>query len=181
MDWLAENALPIWVCGAVAMTMALIVFFQTRSSGALLGIVAVLGATTVMLLLERVLETPREAVERTLYELAATVEANDVQGTLAYLAPTVDPKLRDDVESLMPQVRIERARIVGTPRIEVQDEAGTQIALVQCRGLIIATHRQNGMKGGQEDVLTMTWILRNGRWLLQSYTSKRDWNRDLRR
>ncbi len=83
MNWLAENALPIWMGGAVALTMALIVFHQTRTNGALLGILGVIVITAALLLTERLIETPREAVERTLYSLAATVEANDVAGRSA--------------------------------------------------------------------------------------------------
>ena len=48
MNWLAENALPIWACGAVAMTMALIVYLQIRTNGALLGIIAVLAVVAVI-------------------------------------------------------------------------------------------------------------------------------------
>ena len=75
-----------------------------------------------LLLVERLIETPREAVERTLYELADTVEANDVPARSRYLAPTRRTrKIRKDVETLMPLVKIERANIIGTPKIEVDD------------------------------------------------------------
>ena len=69
------------------------------------------------------IETPREAVERSLYDLAATVEANDVKGALGYLAPSADAQLRKDVETLMPLVRIDRARIIGTPEIVLEGGA----------------------------------------------------------
>ena len=78
LTWLAENALPIWMLGAIALTMAAIVYLQTRSRGAFFGVVGVLAVTALLLLVNRLIETPREAVERRLYEIAATVEANDV-------------------------------------------------------------------------------------------------------
>src|SRR5438094_496676 len=105
MNWLAENALPIWMGGAIALTMASIIYFQTRSKRAAMGILGVLAVTAAFLLFNWCVETPREAVERTLYELAATVESNDVPGTLAFLAPAATSQLRKDVETLMPQVR----------------------------------------------------------------------------
>jgi hypothetical protein len=77
----------------------------------------------------------------------------------------------------MPLVKIERARVLGTPRIEL-DPAG---ATVTCRGLIVATNKQNGMKGGAEDELTIEFVQRDGRWLLKGYTSKRNWPRALGR
>jgi len=181
IEWLAENALPIWMGGAVALTMALVVYLQTRTNRALFGIGAVAAVTAAMLVAEWLMETPREAVERTLYELAATVEANDVPGTLAFLAPTADRRIRHDVETLMPLVNIERARVIGTPRIDVAEGSQSATATVQCRGMIIATVKQSGMKGGQDDRLTIDWVRSGDRWLVESYTSNRNWHRALGR
>jgi hypothetical protein len=47
---------------------------------------------------------------------------------------------------------------------------------VTCRGLVIATVK-NGMKGGAEDELTMTWVRRGDRWLVEDYVAKKNWNR----
>ena len=176
MNYLAENALPIWAVGAVALTMALIVYFQTRTNASLLAIGLVVGIVGVLLTLEHFIETPREAVERTLYELAARVEANDVEGALGYLASTADTQIRNDVETIMPLVNIERARVIGTPKIEVEEGADPDTATVTCRGLVIATLKQNGMKGGAEDELTMTWVRRGDRWLVEDYVAKKNWN-----
>src|SRR6478672_10377601 len=103
MTWLAENSLTIWMLGAIALTMALIVFYQKRTSGALYGVLGIIAVTAALLLISWLIETPREAVERSLYALAATVEANDVKGALSYLAPTADLQVRKDIETLMPQ------------------------------------------------------------------------------
>jgi hypothetical protein len=137
--------------------------------------------SAALLAIERFLETPREAVERTLYELAATVEANDVEGALAFLATTADKRIRYDVETLMPLVKIERARVIGTPQIDVAEGDEPTTATVECRGLIVATVKKSGMKGGQDDRLTMHWIKSGDRWLVESYTSNRNWNRALGR
>src|SRR5437762_8109167 len=138
MTWLAENSLAIWMIGAIALTMALIVYFQTRTNGALFGVAGVILVTAALLLVSWLIETPREAVERSLYELAATVEANDVKGALGYLAPSAAPQLRKDIETLMPLVRIERARIIGSPEIELEAGPNPTTATVKCRGVILA-------------------------------------------
>jgi hypothetical protein len=174
MNWLAENTLPIWMAGAVALTMALIVFAQTRTRGAFIGILAVIGITAALLMTSWLIVTPREAVERALYDLAATVEANDVAGALNYLAPTASKELREDVQTLMPQVRIERARVIGAPQTEMN--ASADAATVQCRGIIVAVNKQDGMKGGADDRLTLQWVRRGDRWLLERYASQKDWN-----
>ncbi len=175
LTWLAENSLPIWVLGAIALTMASIMYFQTRSRGAFFGVVGVITVTALLLLVNRLIETPREAVERRLYEIAATVEADDVAGTLKFLAPTASADLRSDVETLMPTVRIERARIIGTPQTELN--ATQDAATIQCRGIILAVRRQDGMKGGDDDRLELHWVCRDNQWLLESYSSQKNWNR----
>ncbi len=174
MNWLAENALPIWMGGAVVLTMALIVYFQTRTNGALFGVLGVIAVVAGLLLINWLIETPREAVERTLYSLAATVEANDVAGALSYLAPSANAALRKDVETLMPLVRIERARIIGAPQTDMNPSGDA--ATVKCRGIMVAVNKQDGMKGGADDRLTLHWVRRGDRWLLESYTSLKDWN-----
>jgi hypothetical protein len=176
MSYFAENSLPIWMAAAIALTMALVVFLQTRSNGALGAMLAIVVIAAALLAVERMIETPREAVERTLYEIAAAVEANDVPLTLTYITPNAP--VRKDAEELMPLVNIERARIMGTPNVELVNGG----AVVKCRGLIIATNKQNGMKGGANDNdLTLTFVERDGRWLLQDYSSKNDWHRAIGR
>jgi hypothetical protein len=181
MNWLAENTLTIFMIGAVALAMAVFVYFQTRTTGALYGVLGVILLTAVLVLISWLIETPREAVERSLYDLAATVEANDLKGVLSYLAPSVDPQLRKDVETLMPLVRIDRARIIGTPEIALNGGATINSATVKCHGVILAVNKQDGMKGGAPDDLVLTWVLRDKRWLLESYKSQKNWNRALGR
>jgi hypothetical protein len=177
MTWLAENTLTICMVGAVALAMAVFVWFQTRTRGAAYGVLGVLLVTAVLALASWLIETPREAVERSLYELAARVEANDVKGALSYLAPSADAQLRKDVETLMPLVQIDRARIIGEPEINLEGGANANSATVKCRGIIMAVNRKDGMKGGAEDHLVLKWVLHENRWLVESYTSQRNWNR----
>jgi hypothetical protein len=174
MTWLAENALPIWIGGAIALTMAGVVYFQTRTKGAMYGVLGVIAIAAALLLYNWIVETPREAAEHALYHLAATVEANDVPAALAQLAPTASPQLRKDVETLMPQVNIERARIMGEPQIDLT--ADESAATVHCRGFIMATNKRDGLKGGAEDRFVLQWVRSGSRWLLESYTSQKDWN-----
>jgi hypothetical protein len=181
MNWLAENALPIWVGGAIALTMAFIVYFQTRANAALLGMLAVILVTAGLLLTERYVETPREAVERSLYELADCVENNDVAGALAFLSPNLAPngkELRKDIESLMPQVRIEVANVVGAPEIEMAED--DRRATVKCRGIIVAVNRRDGMKGGGDARLVMEWVREGERWLVHDFLQDKNWSGGVR-
>jgi hypothetical protein len=176
VNWLVEGTLAIWMGGAVALTMALIVFVQTRTQGSMLGVLGVIAIVAVLLIASWLVVTPREAVEGSLYHLAATVEANDVQGAASYLASTADKEIREDIETLMPLVRIERARIIGTPEIEVEPGPNPVVATVKCRGVIMAVNKRDGMKGGAEDRVVMQWVRQGDRWLIESYASQKNWN-----
>jgi len=175
MNWLAENALPIWIGGAIALTMAFIVFVQTRANAALVAMIVVVAITASLLLVERALETPREAVERSLYEVAARVEANDIEGALRYVAATADPAIRKEIVETMPQFEFDLARVLGEPAIEV--DPGGNSATVQCRGVVHGKHKRDGMKAGADDRLTLLWIRQGDRWLIESYTSQENWGR----
>jgi hypothetical protein len=181
MTWLAENSLTIWMIGAVALTFSVIVFLQRRTSGALYGIAGVILVTAVLLLVSWLIETPREAVERSLYELAATVEANDVKGASTFIAPSAAPQMRKDVNELMPLVKIERARVIGSPEIEVESGPNPKTATVRCQGIIVAVNKRDGLKGGANDRLKMIWVRQDNRWLIESYESDKNWNHALGR
>jgi hypothetical protein len=178
MTWLAENALPIWIGGAVALTMACVVYFQKRTKGSLYGIFGVISVTAAMLLFNSLVETPREAVEHALYHLAETVEANDVPGALSQLAPSANTQLRHDVETLMPQVRIERAYISGSPQVDLSPDENS--ATIQCHGYIVAVNKHDNLKGVGSDRMVLTWVHHGNRWLLENYKTQKDWNGAIR-
>lgn len=176
MNFLAENPLPIWVAAALLLTMAAIVYFQSGRAGALSAMAVIVVVAAALLAAEHFIETPREAVERTLYEMADVVEANDVQQALTYIAPGAST-IRSDVEDLMPQVRIERANIMGSPVTNVDLATSPPTATVTCRGFVYGTLRRNGVTGGEAVDMVITFVQDGDRWLVQDYTSPRDWRR----
>jgi len=184
MNWLAENALPIWAVGAIALTMAVIVYLQTRTNGALVAVGVVIATTALLLLAEWLMETPREAVKRTLYRFAAAVEANDVPETLSFVSPAAR-RLRTDVESLMPLVRIELANVVGNPEIEI-DESRRPQAMVKFQCVLQATVKRDGMKGTYADKFVVGFERAGEQWLLtdllsttKGYGPETEWRRVL--
>lgn len=176
MIYLAENGLPIWMGGAVLVTLALVVYWQLRTARALVGVVAAVLLTALLLVAETLIVTPREAVERTIYSLAATIEANDVPGVLSYISPAAS-RVRTDAETLMPLVRVEKARIVNSPQIELSPPNDPTEAVVRFRALVEATRRHDGMKGAGMDDLTVSLVHEGDRWLVESYTAGRNWRR----
>jgi len=176
MNVLADNAIVIWLGGAVLFAMAGIAYWQLRTFAALLAMLAVVFLTGALLVVEHVIETPREAVERTLNELVDAIEANDLPGVLSHIAPTAND-VRADAEALMPLVVVKKANIVDTPKITVDAEAQPPTATVKCQGFVELTIRQNGMHGAYLDHVTIDFIAEGDRWLIDRYTPARDWHR----
>jgi hypothetical protein len=77
----------------------------------------------------------------------------------------------------MPLVNIQLARIVGTPEIELEGTPDASSAIVKCQGVIQAVNKKDGMKGGAADHLVLQWVRSGDRWLLESYTSQKNWHR----
>jgi hypothetical protein len=50
-------------------------------------------------------------------------------------------------------------------------------ASVSCRGFVYGTLKRNGMTGGQAVELVITFVQAGDRWLVQDYTSPKDWRR----
>jgi hypothetical protein len=180
MSWLAENSFAIWALGAIALAGALAVFWETRAPKALAAIGIIILITAGLLVTEWIIETPREAVTRTLKELAATVEANDVNGTLAFLSPKA-AKMRADVEKLMPEVQIEMARIINGPEVEFNQADNPTQAVARLRGAIRGKVKNTSMQGTVPDDLQVTLEYDGQRWLISDYTSQRNWQQQLRR
>jgi hypothetical protein len=176
VNFLAENSLPIWLGGAVLFTLAVVIYFQLRSTASLVAMLVVVLLTAALLVAEYVIVTPREAVERTLYELAATIEADDLPGVLRFIAPAA-AEVRSDAEALMPLVVVEKARVLGTPEITVDQSAQPMTATVSCRAFAEVTVKQSGMKVPYADRVEIHFVESGGAWLIESYTPARDWRR----
>jgi hypothetical protein len=179
LNYLGENAVPIWAGGAVLATMALVVYFQSRANAALVALLIIVALTGGLLAFEWAMETPRETVERTLNEIAAAIEANDLPVLLTYIAPTAT-QVRTDAETLMPLVKVEKARILGSPEVVVDLAVEPPTATAKCQGLVDVVVKQNGMKGPYMDRVTIEFVRDGERWLIRDYTPARDWRKAMR-
>jgi hypothetical protein len=169
MTWLAEHALPIWIGGGVLLFLAWVTYLNLRTTKSLLLMPAAVALTAGLLAAEWLIETPREAVLRRLYEMADAIEADDVPTTLTYISAGA-PEIRGEAESLMPLVEVETANVVEAPTVEIDMAANPPEATVLVHAFINVTQRRNGMKQGLFDWLRVTFVLEDGRWVIGDYT-----------
>jgi hypothetical protein len=89
-------------------------------------------------------------VATTLQQVLDAIESNDVPGVLAHLSPQAGD-VRTDAETLMPRLQIERANSAGEVVITLDDEQDPTQATAEFKGLIVATDKSSGMRGGYND------------------------------
>lgn len=173
MDLLLENSAPIWVGGAILLTMAGIVYGSLRTTGALMAMVAVVLLTIAALFAEHFYLTPREQVQAALEDLMAAVEADDVTGVLGLLAPTAS-NIRSDAETLMPMFEIDKARTTGTTEVLLN---GENSAIANARVFVQVRHKKSGMRGGDFAQVQFTYTRQGERWLVGDYDVSKEWRK----
>jgi len=157
----------------VLVFLAWVTYLNLRTTKSLLLIPGAVALVAALLLVEWLIETPREAVLRRLYEMADAIEADDVPTTLTYISTSAG-EIRAECEELMPLVEVETANVVEVPSVEVDMAAQPPRTTVLVHAFIKVTERRNHMKEGLFDWLRVTFVLEGGRWVIQDYTVQND-------
>ncbi|MBX7167938.1 MAG: hypothetical protein K1X74_16510 [Pirellulales bacterium] len=169
MAWLFEDPTTVLVAGALIEVLLAVVFFRTGRGAILLAMGAVAALVAVLLLVERLVVTPREQVEAALATLKARLEANDVEGVVDCLAPEAQA-LAGEARSRMPQVDI---RHVGIAQLEIGvSEQRGQPAAASARFLCrVEGQDRAGQSPYDNFVRRFTVAFRHdgGRWLVTGY------------
>lgn len=168
MTYLAENPLPIWIVGFLLVFLAWVTYLNLKTTKSLLLIPAAVLLMVGLLLAEWLIETPREAVRRTLGELMAAIEADDLPGTLGYISSSA-AAVRADAESLMPLVTVDQANVIDVPNIDVDEAANPPEAVALVQAFFDVTLERNGMRQPIVDWVHVTFVLEDGRWLVRDY------------
>jgi hypothetical protein len=85
-DWLFEGRQTVYVVLAAAAALLLVAWWQTRKRYWLIGAGAVVGLVGLYFLLDRLVETDREQVVRKVREMAAAVEARNIDGIFVHVS-----------------------------------------------------------------------------------------------
>ena len=167
MNSIAENPVAIVMVGIVLLTLALVVYTQTRGTRSLVAMAVIVLITLVALGIERWVVTPREEVAAALDELSASIEAGDVPATLARIDPSA-MTLRDLVSAMLPKVKLEKARVASTPQITV-DPGDPQRAMARFRAIVDGVHGSTQARFGFFDRVELEFVRVQDRWLLVHY------------
>jgi hypothetical protein len=166
---LVENPLAIIVVGGVLATFAAIVFLARRTAGSLAALVAVIAATLLLVVVERVLVSDREQIESSLASVLGEIEANNVNGVLDWIDPAAG-NMRSEVQALMPLVKVDKARSMGTVDVDINGGANPPTAHCSFRAFLDGVHGSSGMRVAYfNQRVELEWIKRGDRWLIDGY------------
>ena len=167
MTILLENPVPIFAVGAVLATLCGLALLTRRNLPSLLAFTGVVGATLLLVLVERLVVTDREEVEAAVADLLKAIEENDLPTVLAAIDPAA-AEVRDDAETLMPMVKVEDTGATSL-RVEVDATAEPQTAVAKFRGKINGIHRNSGQRVFYFEEVHLFWVKRERQWLVVDY------------
>ncbi len=176
MNLFLESAMAVVSLGMLAIGMAAIVYFQTRSRGSFLTIGGLILLTAASLAFEQWWQTPTEQVTSATNSLLDSIESNDLASVLKLIDISA-ADMRSDAEVLMPQFEVENAGAGGL-KIKFDNPINPQAAVVNTKALIKARHLKSGITGGYFDGLTLEFIKRDGKWRVSGYQPAKDWRKE---
>jgi hypothetical protein len=170
MTFFTENGLAIAVIGGLAMTLTLVFFMARRTGGSLGALAAAVGATLLLLAIEWFVQTDREQIALAAAAAYGAVEANDVNGVLAVIDPAATT-MRSDVQALMPMIKVEKARSLGSTEITIDDTVNPPTATSSSKAYLDGVHGQSGGRVAYfNQQVDLHWVKRGNQWLMNDYT-----------
>lgn len=180
MEYFIENPFPVLMVGLVLMTFTGVVFYSTRSTPALIALVLLMALSISLLVLEQLIETPREGVVKTLRAATTAAEANDMDRVLSFVDSEAT-EVRKLVEDLMPRLDITKANVGRDIEIVFDNDDDPTVATASFEGFFQARDRRSGAVGGQLIGVKVDLVRRNQVWYIKKITPDAPWEAEAER
>jgi hypothetical protein len=132
MTWFTENPLPPVVIGIVVEAALVVGLAKTGKRGFLWGIIATLAIVVAVVVIGRLIVTPREAVTAAIEEMRSALAANDRAALLTHI-DTGNVRLRNQVQFDLAQLTVTEAKI---NELKVEVDATGKIATADIKGVV---------------------------------------------
>ena len=169
MSYLFESPFLILTVGVLLFAAFGYVYVNTRQKSALIGLGVVVALTAVLLLVEHLVQTPREQVEASLEGLASELEANNLEGALKYLDPAAK-ETRDRARWAMSRFQVTKAK-VSNLQVEVNEMMSPPAAEVKFTGVIGVVDKKGAYSTQSVPVKFTATLRQHGdRWVVTEHT-----------
>jgi hypothetical protein len=180
MEYLFENPFPLLMVGLVLMTFTGVVYYTTRSTAALISLVLIIALSLSLLVMEQLVQTPREGVIITLRAATTAAEANDMERVLSFVDSEA-AEVRALVTELMPRLDITKANIGRDIEVTFDDPRDPQVATAQFEGFFHARDKRSGAVGGQLVDVEVELVRKNQVWYLKEINPAAQWREEVER
>jgi hypothetical protein len=172
MTWLLEQPLVIILLG-VGLILALGAAWSASGRQELLYAAgAALALLVAGLVIERVVVTDREAIRRTLQEIARDVKNNNHRALVQHIHASA-AQLRQKADAELPNYRFTECRVTKIHKIEVDGSAEPHSAVVEFNIIAAGTFKVSGL--GELSETVPRWVKlqmlreKDGRWTVADY------------
>lgn len=161
-----ESPWTIAVSGLVVVVACVVVWIQTGHRVAVA--CAALGSLITLLLLAICIqiETDREAIKRTINEVAEAIEQNDHARVFSYIHPGAGEGIAR-ARAELPQYEFSDARVTRVKSISVNQETSPPTALAEFN--VVVAVRRSGQNVKVARFVKVYFMQENGRWLVRDY------------
>jgi hypothetical protein len=128
--WLFDTPIYIVLIAIVLGVLCGVAWTSTGRKELLYALGAVVALTVIMLIVERVVVTDREAIQQKLAEIARDVEANDLTRVVVHIAKG-NPSIVQKVQNEMPGYDFTECRVTKIHNTDVDTSAQPRSAIVE--------------------------------------------------
>ncbi len=141
MTSLFETPVPALIVGLLTTSVFFGAFLKTGRRSLIAASLLAIATTIGLVLLERAVVTDRERVEQTIYDLAAAVERNDVQGALSFVHSQAS-KIRPHAEREFATWSFSRVVVKNNLEVELQGAPQATRAVATFNVVVVLGDRQ---------------------------------------
>lgn len=174
--WILDNPYNPFLLafiGAVLALLAFVVWLQSGRKEALIAAAALVGVFLILVIVERMMISDREAIEATLGQVARDLETNNRDAVYAAIHPS-KPELLTQAKAELPGYTFTECRITKIQRMEIDAKAEPKTAVVGFNVMVKGNFKYgadyfSGMTIARYVTLDLEQDT-DGKWKVVSYT-----------
>lgn len=166
LEFILEHPLMLALAGAAAVGLAVFIWLQTAHRAALQASIALGLLTIVLVVLSLQVETDREAIRRTLDEVADALERNDFEFVYSYMHPNAEAGVQR-ARGELPNYTFSEARVTRVKEIQVNHTTTPNTAIAEFNVFV-----KVGTQGQSFNVprfVKIYFMKRGERWMVRDY------------
>ena len=168
--WIFEQSLPIIIIAVIGGAILAGTMLQTGKQLFLYLLIGWIAVCSLLLALEYVIVTEGERIEAVVYDIAAALEANNVEGVTECISVVV-PKLKDQAERQMKLVEIESVKVKQNLEVTINRGSTPPIGIAKVNVKMTGHLRSNSAMDGQFATFLVLTFQQDpdGQWRVISY------------